>query len=193
VVQGLSLNPAGFKTERAGRRSNNMPPIGLFKSERHYICLMAPHDQFWPRLCKAMDREDLAPDPRFATVAARYANADELFQLLDEWFAATPEDEALRRLDENRVPVGPVLSAAEAMQHPHLRQRGSVRKVHDRILGEFDLQRSALRFSAFPDELPLEAPLLGEHNAEILREYLGYSSERINELEAAGVLHKAPY
>jgi crotonobetainyl-CoA:carnitine CoA-transferase CaiB-like acyl-CoA transferase len=193
VVQGISLNPDGFKAERAGRRSNNMPPIGLFKSERHYICLMAPHDHFWPRLCKAMNREDLASDPRFATVTARYANADELFAILDEWFAATPEDEALRRLDENRVPVGPVLSVAEAMRHPHLRQRGSVRKVRDRILGEFDLQRSALRLSAFPDELPLEAPLLGEHNAEVLREYLGYSAQQIGELEAAGVLHRAPY
>ncbi len=91
------------------------------------------------------------------------------------------------------MPAAPVLNVREAMDHPHLRARGTVRKVRDRILGEFDLQRSALRFSAFPEDLPLEAPLLGEHNAEVLHGYLGYSDERIAQLEAAGVLNKAPH
>ena len=193
VVESVSLNPEGFKMTRGGRRSNSMPPIGLFKCEKHYICLMAPHDHFWPRLCRAIGREDLATDPRFTTVTARYRNAEEVFAILEEWFAATPEDEALRRLDENRVPAGPVLTVAEAMEHPHLRQRGTVRKIRDRILGEFDHQRSALRFSAFPEESPLEAPFLGEQNAEILRAYLGYCDEQVEELEAAGILQKAPY
>jgi len=179
--------------ERGGRRSNNMPPIGIFKSERHYICVMAPHDHFWPRLCKAIGRQDLASDPRFTTVASRARNSEEVFRILEEWFAVTPEDEALRLLDETRVPVGPVLTVAEAMEHPHLRERGTVRKIHDRILGEFDHQRSAMRFSAFPQELTLEAPFLGEHNAEILRGYLGYTDESISELEASGVLHNAPH
>ncbi len=193
AIESVSLNPGGFKMERSGRRSNNMPPIGIFKSERHYICVMAPHDHFWPRLCKAIGRQDLASDPRFTTVSSRARNSEEVFRILEEWFAATPEDEALRLLDENRVPVGPVLTVAEAMEHPHLRERGTVRKIHDRILGDFDHQRSAMRFSAFPHELVLDAPFLGEHNAEILRGYLGYTDERIAELEASAVLHNAPH
>jgi CoA:oxalate CoA-transferase len=193
VIESVSLSPGGFNTSRAGRRSNNMPPIGLFKAGQHYICVMAPHDHFWPRLCKAIGREDLISDPRFTTVAARYTNAEEIFAILDQWFAVTPEEEALRRLDENRVPCGPVLSVDEAMQHPHLRQRGTIRKVRDRILGEFDLQRSAVRLSACPDQPDLQAPFLGEHNAEILRNYLGCSGSQIAELKGAGILHQAPH
>jgi CoA:oxalate CoA-transferase len=193
AVESISLNPGGYEMQRSGSRSNHMPPIGVFKSEKHYICLMAPHDHFWPRLCQAIGRPDLAGDSRFTTVASRYAHREEIFKLLDDWFAATPEDEAMRLLDENRVPAGPVLSVGEAMEHPHLRERGTVRKVRDRILGEFDLQRSAMRFSGFPQELPLDAPFLGEHNAEILRGYLGYSDPQITELEAAGVLQHAPH
>jgi CoA:oxalate CoA-transferase len=193
AVQSVSLDPAGFKLTRGGRRSNHMPPTGLFKSGERYICMMAPHDHFWPRVCRAIGRDDLIDDPRFTTVAARYANAEEIFAILDEWFAATPADEAIRRLDENRVPCGPVLSVAEAMAHPHLRQRGTIRKVKDRILGEFDLQRSALRFSSFPDQPDLQAPFLGEHNAEVLTDYLGCSEAQVAELEAAGILHKAPH
>ncbi len=195
AVESVSLNPGGFKMERGGRRSNNMPPVGIFKSERHYICVMAPHDHFWPRL--PVQRQSAGriwrPIRAFTTVASRARNSEEVFRILEEWFAVTPEDEALRLLDENRVPVGPVLTVAEAMEHPHLRERGTIRKIRDRILGEFDYQRSAMRFSAFPQELALEAPFLGEHNAEILRGYLGYTDESIGELEASGVLHKAPH
>jgi len=48
-----------------------------------------------------------------------------------------------------------------------------------------------LRFSEFPGELELEAPFLGEHNAEVLETYLGYSRAQIEELERAGILFKA--
>ena len=77
----------------------------------------------------------------------------------------------------------------QAVNHPHLRQRGTVRKVHDRILGRFDLPGFALRFSEFPTRLDLQVPFLGEHNAEILGRYLNYSEEQIDDLERRGVLH----
>jgi CoA:oxalate CoA-transferase len=88
----------------------------------------------------------------------------------------------------NRVPHAPVLSVEEAMAHPHLRERGTVRRINDRFLGEFDVPGFPLRFSEFP-QVDREAPTLGQHNAEILRDYLGYPPERVRELEAGGVLH----
>jgi CoA:oxalate CoA-transferase len=66
-----------------------------------------------------------------------------------------------------------------------------VRKIHDRVLGEFQVPGFPLRFSEFPDELTLEAPFLGEHNGEVLEKYLGYSAVRVKELETDGVLHHA--
>jgi crotonobetainyl-CoA:carnitine CoA-transferase CaiB-like acyl-CoA transferase len=67
-----------------------------------------------------------------------------------------------------------------------------VRTIHDRILGDFDIPGFALRFSDFPLGLELEAPLLGEHNEEVLTTYLGYSSERVSELRQKGVLRDGP-
>ena len=89
-----------------------------------------------------------------------------------------------------RVPMAPVLTVAEAVKHPHLRQRGTVRKVRDRVLGEFDLPGFALRFSDVPRPLELEAPFLGEHNEEIFKRYLGYDSGRVKELERKGIVRK---
>ena len=95
-------------------------------------------------------------------------------------------------LKEYRVPHAPVLSVAEAVQHPHLRLRGTVRTVHDRILGDFEVPGFALRFSDFPERLELHAPMLGEHNGEVLGRWLGYDAKRVGELEKKGVLRSGP-
>jgi CoA:oxalate CoA-transferase len=91
-------------------------------------------------------------------------------------------------LRKARIPVAPVLSIDQAVNHPHLRARQTVRKISDPIFGEFDAPGFPLRFSAFPGFLPLTAPSLGQHNREILESYLGYGPERIASLEQSGVL-----
>ncbi len=192
AVQMISASGGTYKPVRNGTRTAHMPPIGLFKSDRHYICIMAQKDHLWARLCAAMGRPELAGDPRFETVPKRTENAAAVYDIVGQWFASTSEDEALRRLEEYRVPAAPVLTIEETMDHPHMRQRGTVRRVSDRIFGDFEIPGSAYRFSEFPDGSDLQAPLLGEHNTEVLRDYLGYSENRIAELEAQGVLRRAP-
>jgi len=83
-----------------------------------------------------------------------------------------------------------VLSVEEAMNHPHLRARGTVRKVRDRILGELDLPGFALRFSDFKVPLELHAPFLGEHNEPVLARLLEMSPEQVKNLEERGVLNR---
>jgi CoA:oxalate CoA-transferase len=65
-----------------------------------------------------------------------------------------------------------------------------VTEIEDQFIGRFDLPGFPLRFSAFPEEVQQPAPTLGQHNAEVLRDYLGYSSEQIVALEADGILHR---
>lgn len=74
------------------------------------------------------------------------------------------------------------------MAHPHMRERRTVRTIHDRLAGDFDIPGMPLRFSDYPEIMDLEAPFLGEHNAEILSTYLDMSAEQITALEAEGVL-----
>ena len=112
----------------------------------------------------------------------------ELVDIIEKWLASMPSDEeSVRVLEEHRVPVAPMLSVPEAMNHPHLKERQTVRTVSDRTFGEVEIPGVPLRFSQFPEFLDLEAPFLGEHNQKILSD-LGYSEEKISSLEAGGVL-----
>jgi CoA:oxalate CoA-transferase len=85
-----------------------------------------------------------------------------------------------------------VLTIEQAISHPHLRERGTVQRIKDPFLGEFDIPGFPLRFSEFPGRLELVAPTLGQHNEEILRDYLGMAPEKIEHLTRDGILHRGP-
>jgi CoA:oxalate CoA-transferase len=140
-----------------------------------------------------MGRPELGRDARFIDNATRVKNRPEVIELIENWLKSLPSDEAaVEILREARLPSAPVLSVERAMQHPHLIERQTVQTVHDRLLGEFQIPGFPLRFSSFPQRLDLEAPLLGEHNRQVLSSYLGYSQDRVSELERAGVLRSLP-
>ncbi len=190
-VHAYSMSGGKHKPRRIGAHHPLYAPLGMFKGKSHYLVIMAPLDRQWPAVCRAIGKPELVDDPRFATNAKRAENRAVLINLVEEWLASTPSDEeAIRLLEEQRVPVAPVLSVVEAMHHPHLRERRTVRTVTDRIAGELQIPGVPLRFSEFPQLLELEAPFLGEHNREILQNYLGYSEEQVKELEARKVLRQ---
>src|SRR3984893_14861944 len=83
-------------------------------------------DHQFPLLCRAMGRPELATDDRFKDIAGRARNRDELNGIVQGWIDAAPSDEeVLALLEEHRVPHAPVLSVEEAINHPHLRARGT--------------------------------------------------------------------
>jgi CoA:oxalate CoA-transferase len=192
AVVRQALYGGKFIPKRLGRFDTALSPQGLFKGEKHWLCILSPMDKMWRQLCTAMNKPELARHPDFATNANRVRNRARVIQIVQDWLDATPEEEALRLMQQNRVPVAPVLNTSEAVAHPHLRERGTVRKVHDPILGEVDVPGFPIRFSAGAGPLDTQAPLLGQHNTEVLKEFLGYSDEHIAQLKAQGVLIESP-
>jgi crotonobetainyl-CoA:carnitine CoA-transferase CaiB-like acyl-CoA transferase len=192
TVQTASLSRGRVLPRRNGSHHFGVAPLGVFNGKHGGILIMASTDHQFGYLCQAMGRPELATDKRFLSNADRMAHVDELKRIIQAWFDNHDDDEVFRLFEEYRVPYAPVLAIEEAMAHPHLRERGIVRKFKDRFLGEFEIPGFPLRFSAYPRHPELDAPTLGEHNDALLEEYLGYSPERIAALEAEGVLHRGP-
>ncbi len=190
-IQVYSGSHGGIKPKRSGSQHYAVCPVGLFKGKEMYLFIMALEHQ-WAPLCRAIGRSELAEDVRFHTNAKRVENMSQVVKIIEEWLASTPnDDEAVRILEEGRIPVAPVLSIEQAVNHPHLRYRHTVRTITDRAFGELDIPGMPLKFSEFPDELPLQAPFLGEHNEEVLCYYLSYTPEQVQKLESEGVLKRA--
>jgi CoA:oxalate CoA-transferase len=191
AVELLSASHGAMRPYRNGSHHYLICPVGIFSGKPNPILIIAGADRQWPLLSQAMGNPGLAGDPRFRGHMDRVTNADEVKQIVQAWLDSMPDDEEIYRvLEENRVPYAPVLSVEQAMRTPHLREREIVRTVSDRFLGELELPGFPLRFSEFPRHLELEAPILGEHNEEILREMLGLEPERIRQLEETGIVYR---
>jgi crotonobetainyl-CoA:carnitine CoA-transferase CaiB-like acyl-CoA transferase len=193
-VQLCSASQGTREMKASGLHHSLACPAGVFKGQKRWIIILAMTDKQWVSLCEAIGRPDLRADARFARARDRVQRRNEIIRTIEDWLAAMPSDDAsVETLRSHRVPVAPILSVREATEHPHLIARGTVRTVNDPILGEFKIPGFPLRFSGYPEELEFDAPMLGEHNASILGQYLGYTPARVIELETSGVLHRAPY
>lgn len=188
-VPRITMRGSPYVPKRTGSQRPDGGPAGIFRhSDEQFITLMVlPHQ--WPQLAKAMKMPELLIDPRFSTGRLRRDNNDVLKVIIEEWLATFPRREmALQALEAERVPCAPVLTLHETVAHPHLRERKTVRRVSDPLLGDFDIPGLPVKFSAWPERTMLKADLLGEHNEEILRELAGLSDADLAALYADKVL-----
>jgi crotonobetainyl-CoA:carnitine CoA-transferase CaiB-like acyl-CoA transferase len=190
-VQAYDGSGGALVPHRSGAHHFAVAPLGLFKGKEKYIVIIAIGAQ-WNNLLKVIGKEEFDSDPRFVDNAGRVEHKQVLIDAMEAWLKSTEsDDEAIRILQENHVPVAPVLSVPEAMSHPHLIERQTVRTVTDRAFGNLKVPGMPLRFSAFPEFLELQAGFLGEHNNEVLGA-LGYTENDIQTLADEGVLASEP-
>ncbi|AGW93068.1 MULTISPECIES: CaiB/BaiF CoA transferase family protein [Cupriavidus] len=182
-----------YTPRRTGSQHPDGGPTGIFRcSDGSYITLATlPHQ--WKAFVEALEQPGLLDDPRFSTAALRRDNNTALKSVLEAWLARFPTREtAIERLEVKRIPVAPVLTLNEAMAHPHMRARGTVRRVHDQTLGAFDIPGMPVRFSGWTPSNDLHADLMGENNESTLVELLGLTDAEIAGLYAEGVLVRDP-
>src|SRR5262249_4472054 len=192
-VPRIALRGGNFVPKRTGSQHPDGGPTGVFHfRDGQYITIVAlPHQ--WPQMLKALGRPELADDPRFKTARDRRANNKALQEIIEDWLRQFPTREAaLAALDRERVPCAPVLTLNEVVELPHLRERGTVRRVSDPQVGEFDIPGLPVRFSRWPAPAQVKADLLGEANDAVLREVLGLSDADIAALYADKVLVRDP-
>lgn len=191
-VQGYDGTDGALVPHRSGAHHFAVTPLGMFKGKDKYLVVIAISPQQWKSLLKVIGKEAFNDDPRFVDNASRTENNQVLIDAIESWLQTTEsDDEAVRILQENHVPVAPVLSVPEAMAHPHLIARQTVRTVTDRAFGDIKVPGMPLRFSAFPDFPDLQAAFLGEHNSAVLSS-LGYAESDIQALRDEGVLADEP-
>jgi len=177
----------GYEPPR--RRNSAHPsivPFQNFRAADGWIVIGGAKQKFWERLCEVMGEPELATDPRFATMAARDENRDELLPLLEAIFAGRTVDEWLALLVPAGIPAARVNTVSEALDDPQTVARGAVVEHEHPTLGTVRTMRTALRVSG-GERPPARGPFRGEHTEDVLSELCGYSAGRIAELADAGV------
>ena len=153
----------------------SLVPCQLYRTSDGWIYVMCNKEKFWPELCEAVGRRDLARDPRFATYADRLDRRDELTVILDEALSARTSDAWLREL-RGRVPVAPIRTPRAALQDSRLEAEEKIETLALDGSEEFRMLRSPIR--AGGNDASRACPPMGHDTVEILQA-AGYSAEDI--------------
>ena len=162
-------------------------PYQVFDTQDGALSVGAANQSTWERLCKVLERQDLAQDPRFLTNADRIRHCRQLAATLQPVFRQRTTAAWLALLNEAGVPAGPIYNMAQVYEDPHVRAREMLVELDHPIAGTIKNIGIPVKLSRTPGRIRRPAPLLGQHTEEVMS-WLGLDQAQIGKLRAAGAI-----
>jgi len=180
----------GTQPPRSGNRDPYMAPHGVFRcrGEDRWVSIAVRNDDEWRRMCGAIDRAELATDPRFAVLAARKENEDALEQTVTAWTQERSADEVTRILQQIGVAAYPSLDGKDMLANPHVVARGFFVELEHPEVGKRQHLGIPWKMSRTPCDVRRPAPCLGQDTEYVLEEILGLSKEQVTSLKEREIL-----
>jgi formyl-CoA transferase len=183
--------PFGDAVPRAGNDSGGGQPGWILKCKGWetdpnayvYFITQAP---VWGAICDIIGKPEWKTDPDFATPAARLPRLKHIFATVEAWTMTKTKFEVMDICNAVDIPVGPILSMKEIAEEPSLRNTGTVVEVDHPARGKYLTVGNPVKMSDSITEVK-RAPLLGEHNEEILK-VLGFSAKEAAEIKSSGAM-----
>ena len=145
--------------------------FGMFKAKDKYVYVAADPNMH-ERLKKAIGVEDLGEGP----------------EVLKNWVEQHTSQEVVDAMVEASIPVAPILQIDEAINDPQVVARGVMVEIEHKTAGKIKEPQHPVKYSVTPATVRMAAPVLGEHNDEVLRELLGYTQAQCDQLRQEGVI-----
>ena len=193
-ISNLDIRPVTFlQYQFAGKlyprqsssRRSAYPPAGTYPCLDGYTYWFpAPR---WDLVAKMLGRPDLITDPRFATPEARMEHGAEFDEIFLKWTVQRTKKQCWEDGTAAGMICGPCNTVAELWQDPHINMRGFWDEVEHPVMGKVPIPGRPFIMAETPWHIRRAAPLLGEHNEEVLGE-LGYSKEDLGKLGEAGAI-----
>ncbi|MDA0662831.1 MAG: CoA transferase [Proteobacteria bacterium] len=162
-------------------------PVGTFECSDGYININGRRDAHYVAFCKVIGRDDLATDPRYATVAARFENEAELMVILREGAKKLTVAELHAALNDGGVLNAPVHDYGDYFNDPHVKAVNAVQWLDHADVGRIPFPNIPGLPPARQGDPLAHSPYIGEHSREVLRG-IGYDDSAIDALGASGAV-----
>ena len=178
----------GRSPGRYGNAHANIVPYQVFAAADGYVAVAVGNDAQFTRLCTAIERPDLAAEPRYAENSGRLANREALVSEMAATFATAPVDHWVARITHAGVPAGPINTIDRVFETPGLLSPSMVSTLPHPVAGTVRVVGTPLALSDTPVATRSAPPTLGQHTDEVLREWLGLNEIEIAQLRTTGAL-----
>jgi crotonobetainyl-CoA:carnitine CoA-transferase CaiB-like acyl-CoA transferase len=187
----LSTSLSGVEVDTGWDRAHMPATSNIFQAgDGKWLVGVNPYwlDTEWTRFATALGHPEWSTDPRYATAAARIQQVPEINELAVAEFAKRPRGEWLEILTEHKLRFAPVLTVAEAIEHPQVVANGYIEDLDHPVLGRVRVPAHPVQFSKSAAPRTLPAPVeIGQDTEAVLRN-AGLTEVQISELIAAGVI-----
>ncbi|ORZ19986.1 CoA-transferase family III domain-containing protein [Lobosporangium transversale] len=180
---GSSYLIAGKEAKRMGTAHPSIVPYQVLQTRDSHIMIGAGNDGQFRTLCKVLQLDTLADNPRYKTNRDRVSNRDELIQILTNRLKSENKSFWMKALEGRGVPFAPINNIADTFAHPQVLARGMVQEVEHPKAGKIKLCGPPVKYSDTKPTIRTPAPLLGEHTDEVLADILGYDESTILDLK----------
>ena len=172
---------------RIGNRYEAIAPYDSFKTKDGYVIIACGNDKLFNKLKEATKIPELSEE-RFSDNLKRVANVKELEPIVEAWTLQRTTKEICDQFLEAGIPAGPINTIDQVVHDPHIAgARKMFVECEHPVAGKVTLTNSQLKFTNKPAEIRFPAPLLGQHNEEVLKA-LGRSDEEIRAYREKGVI-----
>jgi crotonobetainyl-CoA:carnitine CoA-transferase CaiB-like acyl-CoA transferase len=184
---GANYLTTGVAPQRMGNAHQNIVPYQVFEVADGHMILAVGNDGQFAKFCDVAGAPHLAQDPRFARNAERVRHRTTLVPMLVALMKARTRGDWLAALEAAKVPSGPINDLADVFADPHVQAREMTVQLPHPLAGQVNLVASPMKFSGTPVQYRRPPPLLGEHTAEVLREF-GIDDAELAGLRRAGAV-----
>jgi len=187
---GMVHNNPDRPLGRTGNRHGGLAvsPYNVYACRDGWFAIICNNDDHWRSLLRAMGREDLDGDPRFATNAARVQHMSETDAVVEGWAATRTRAEIFAATGEHKIPSAPVRDLHEVLANAHMKGRGMLEEIDHPSLGRITVPGSPLRYHGTPQTPASPSHSIGADNAEVYGELLGLRAEEVAALKAEGAI-----
>jgi crotonobetainyl-CoA:carnitine CoA-transferase CaiB-like acyl-CoA transferase len=185
LVEQQAIEVNRVPTENRGQTS---APSDLFRTKDGWIIAYAIGNPMFARWAKVMGEDSWLRDPRFKDDEARGNHAEDISKRVSEWTMQRTTEQALKELEDAKIPAGPLYTPQQALDDAHIRRAGLLADTdYPGVARRVPLAPTPVDLSDTPGRFRHRAPMLGEHTNAILGE-IGYSAAEIDALRRKGVV-----
>jgi len=178
----------GVVRRQQGNTAFHVAPSDTYQTKDGWIIIHVIGNPMFERWAKLVGRDDLIDDPRCADDISRANNHQLITEAMNAWSSQRATEEAMRELEDARVPCGKVYDLGEVFDDPQVKARELINFVeYPGSARPVPTPNTPVRLSETPGEVRSRAPMLGEHTDEILRE-LAFSDVEITVFRDSGVI-----